>query len=269
MMRIGNKEFDFAHHCYVMGILNVTPDSFSDGGRWNSIDGALKHAEDMIAEGCNILDIGGESTRPGYTRISDEEEISRVVPVIEAVKNHFDIPVSLDTYKSKVASAGIQAGADLINDIWGCKADPAMAQVIASSGAACCLMHNRPEINYNDFLTDVLNDLRDCVRIAKEAGIKDDRIILDPGFGFAKTYENNMTLMNHLELLHDLGYPVLLGTSRKSMIGKTLDLPSSERLEGTLATTVMGVMKGVSIVRVHDVKANKRAIAMTEGILQY
>ena len=268
-MRIGNKDFDLAHHCYVMGILNVTPDSFSDGGRWNSIDAALKHTEEMAAEGCDILDIGGESTRPGYTRISDEEEIGRVAPVIEAVKNHFDIPISLDTYKSKVALAGIQAGADLINDIWGCKADPDMARVIAASGAACCLMHNRPEIRYGNFLADVQDDLRECVRIAKEAGIRDDRIILDPGLGFAKTYENNMTLMNHLELLNGLGYPILLGTSRKSMIGRTLDLPSSERLEGTLVTTVMGIMKGVSIVRVHDVKANKRAIAMTEGILRY
>ena len=269
MMRIGNKDFDLAHHCYVMGILNVTLDSFSDGGRWNSIDAALKHTEEMIAEGCDILDIGGESTRPGYTRISDEEEIGRVAPVIEAVKNHFDIPISLDTYKSKVALAGIQAGADLINDIWGCKADPDMARVIAASGATCCLMHNRPEIRYGNFLADVQDDLRECVRIAKEAGIRDDRIILDPGLGFAKTYENNMTLMNHLELLNGLGYPILLGTSRKSMIGRTLDLPSSERLEGTLVTTVMGIMKGVSIVRVHDVKANKRAIAMTEGILRY
>ena len=268
-MRIGNKEFDLAHHCYVMGILNVTPDSFSDGGRWNSIDAALRHTEEMIGEGCDILDIGGESTRPGYSRISDEEEIGRVAPIIEAVKTRFDIPISLDTYKSRVALAGIRAGADLINDIWGCKSDPAMAGVIASSGAACCLMHNRPEINYTDYLKDVLDDLRECVRIAKEAGVGDDRIILDPGLGFAKTYENNMTLMKHLELLKDLGYPILLGASRKSMIGRTLDLPASERLEGTLVTTVMGVMKGASFVRVHDIRANKRAIAMTEGILQF
>lgn len=268
-MKIGAKEFDFKNHCYIMGILNVTPDSFSDGGKWNDMDAALKHTEEMIAEGCDILDIGGESTRPGYTLLSDEEEISRVQPVIEAVKSRFDIPISLDTYKSKVAEAGLKAGADLINDIWGCKYDPQMASVIARSGAACCLMHNRKEAIYNHYLEDVLEDLRECVRIAKEAGVADDRIILDPGIGFGKTYENNLELMNHVEILQQLGYPVLLGTSRKSMIGLTLDLPATERLEGTLATTVMGVMKGCCIVRVHDVKANKRAVAMTEKLLQY
>lgn len=268
-MRIGKKDFDFKKHCYVMGILNVTPDSFSDGGKWNNLDAALRHTEEMIAEGCDILDIGGESTRPGYTLLPDEEEISRVVPVIEAVKARFDIPISLDTYKSRVAAAGVAAGADLINDIWGCKYDPDMAKVMAESGAACCLMHNRKEPNYKNYLEDVLEDLRQCVAIAKAAGVQDDRIILDPGIGFGKTYENNLELMNHVEILNTLGYPVLLGTSRKSMIGLTLDLPASERVEGTLVTTVMGVMKGCGIVRVHDVKANKRAITMTEKLLQY
>lgn len=268
-MKIGTKEFDFKNHCYIMGILNVTPDSFSDGGKWNDMDAALKHTEEMISEGCDILDIGGESTRPGYTLLSDEEEISRVLPVIEAVKSRFDVPISLDTYKSKVAEAGLKAGADLINDIWGCKYDPEMAAVIARSGAACCLMHNRKEAVYSNYLKEVLDDLRECVRIAKEAGVADDRIILDPGIGFGKTYENNLELMNHVEILQQLGYPVLLGTSRKSMIGLALDLPATERVEGTLVTTVMGVMKGCCIVRVHDVKANKRAVAMTEKLLQY
>ncbi|MGN0268904.1 MAG: dihydropteroate synthase [Lachnospiraceae bacterium] len=268
-MIIGNKNFDFDNHCYVMGILNVTPDSFSDGGKWNDMDAALKHTEEMIADGCDILDIGGESTRPGYTLLSDEEEISRVLPVIEAVKTRFDIPISLDTYKSNVAKAGLKAGVDLINDIWGCKYDPEMASVIAKSGAACCLMHNRKEAVYNDYLNDVLDDLRECVRIAKNAGVADDRIILDPGIGFGKTLEHNLELMNHVEILQELGYPVLLGTSRKSMIGLTLNLPSDQRLEGTLVTTVMGVMKKCCIVRVHDVKANKRAIAMTEKLLEY
>ncbi|MCI7099608.1 MAG: dihydropteroate synthase [Lachnospiraceae bacterium] len=268
-MKIGTKEFDFKNHCYVMGILNVTPDSFSDGGKWNNMDAALKHTEQMIAEGCDILDIGGESTRPGYTLLSDEEEISRVVPVIEAVKSRFDVPISLDTYKSNVAKAGLKAGADLINDIWGCKYDPEMASVIAEAGVPCCLMHNRKEAVYNDYLNDVLDDLRECVRIAKAAGVADDRIILDPGIGFGKTYENNLELMNHVEILQQLGYPVLLGTSRKSMIGLTLDLPAAERVEGTIVTTVMGVMKGCCIVRVHDVKENKRAVAMTEKLLQF
>lgn len=268
-MKIGTKEFDLKNHCYIMGILNVTPDSFSDGGKWNNMDAALKHTEQMITEGCDILDIGGESTRPGYTLLSDEEEISRVLPVIEAVKSRFDIPISLDTYKSNVAKAGLKAGVDLINDIWGCKYDPGMASVIAKAGVPCCLMHNRKEAVYNDYLNDVLDDLRECVRIAKAAGVADDKIILDPGLGFGKTYENNMELMNHVEILQQLGYPVLLGTSRKSMIGLTLDLPATERVEGTIATTVMGVMKGCCIVRVHDVKENKRAVAMTEKLLQF
>lgn len=266
-MIIGKKQFDTQHHTYVMGILNVTPDSFSDGGRWNETDAALRHAEEMLADGMDIVDIGGESTRPGYTKISDQEEIDRVVPIIEAVKARLDVPISVDTYKSAVAKAAIAAGADLVNDIWGLKYDPKMAQCVAESGVACCLMHNRKEAVYQDYLSDVLTDLRESVTLAKEAGIAEDRIILDPGIGFAKTLEQNLQLTNHLELLHELGYPVLLGTSRKSMIGLTLDLPKDEREEGTLATTVLGVMKGCAFVRVHDVKKNRRAIDMTEAIL--
>jgi dihydropteroate synthase len=268
-MKIGNHEFDLVNKTYIMGILNVTPDSFSDGGKWNSLDAALKHTEEMIQDGCDILDIGGESTRPGYTLLTDDEEISRVVPVIEAVKARFDIPISLDTYKSQVAAAGVRAGIDLINDIWGCKYDNKIAEVIAESKLPCCLMHNRKEANYQNYLQDVLNDLRESVAIAKAAGVTDEQIILDPGIGFGKTYENNLELMNHVDILQELGYPVLLGTSRKSMIGLTLDLPSPERLEGTLVTTVMGIMKGCRIIRVHDVKENKRAVVMTEKLLQY
>lgn len=267
-MIIGGKQFETTGHTYVMGILNVTPDSFSDGGKWNSMDAALKHAEDMIKDGADILDIGGESTRPGYTLLSDEEEISRVAPVIEAVKKNFDIPVSVDTYKSAVAQAALQAGADLVNDIWGLKYDPNMAAVIAKANVPCCLMHNRKEAVYKDYLPDVLDDLRDCVRLAKQAGIADENIILDPGIGFGKTLEHNLILTNHVEILHELGYPILLGTSRKSMIGLTLDLPKDQREEGTLVTTVMGVMKGCMFVRVHNVLANRRAVDMTQAILQ-
>lgn len=266
-MKIGNKEFELGKHTYVMGILNVTPDSFSDGGKFNTIDAALKQAEKMIAEGVDIIDIGGESTRPGYTLLGDEEEISRVVPAIEAVKKQFDIPVSVDTYKGNVAKAAIGAGADLINDIWGLKYDDILARVIAESGLPCCLMHNRKEPDYKDFMQDMLSDLYETVKIAEKAGIADDKIILDPGVGFGKTYENNLEAINKLEQMHALGYPILLGTSRKSVIGLTLDLPVEERVEGTLVTTVMGVMKKCSFVRVHDVKENKRAIAMTEAIL--
>ena len=217
-MKIGNREFQTKGHTYVMGILNVTPDSFSDGGKWNDRDRALKHVEEMIAEGMDIVDIGGESTRPGYTLLSDEEEIARVVPMIEAVKANFDIPISLDTYKSGVAEAGIRAGADLINDIWGLKYDNRMAEVIAKSGLPCCLMHNRKEADYRDFMQDVAADLADTIHLAEAAGIADEKIILDPGVGFGKTYENNQEIINCLEELNMFGYPLLLGCSRKSVI---------------------------------------------------
>ena len=266
-MKIGNRDFKEHGKTYIMGILNVTPDSFSDGGRWNDMDRALFHVEEMCKEGMDILDVGGESTRPGYTQLSDEEEIARVVPVIEAVKKRFDIPVSLDTYKSNVAKAGIAAGIDLVNDIWGLKYDEKMAEVIAESGLPCCLMHNRKNTEYQNFMEDVEADLAETLRLARNAGIAGDKIILDPGVGFAKTYEQNLQIINHLEQLHMFGYPVLLGTSRKSVIGLTLDLPVTERVEGTLVTTVIGVMKGCSFVRVHDIKENCRAIKMAEAIL--
>lgn len=267
MMKIGNRMFDTDHHTYIMGILNVTPDSFSDGGKWNEREAALRHVQDMIEQGADIIDIGGESTRPGYTLLSDEEEMSRVLPIIEAVKANFDVPVSVDTYKSAVAEAAIKAGADLVNDIWGLKYDSRLAGIIAEYDTACCLMHNRKEADYTDFMPDMCNDLRETLDIAKKAGIRDERIILDPGVGFGKTYENNLEAVNKLETLHGLGYPILLGTSRKSMIGLALGLPSSERVEGTLVTTVFGVMKGAAFVRVHDIKENARAIKMAEAIL--
>ena len=266
-MKIGNREFQTKGHTYVMGILNVTPDSFSDGGKWNDRDRALKHVEEMIAEGMDIVDIGGESTRLGYTLLSDEEEIARVVPMIEAVKANFDIPISLDTYKSGVAEAGIRAGADLINDIWGLKYDNRMAEVIAKSGLPCCLMHNRKEADYRDFMQDVAADLADTIHLAEAAGIADEKIILDPGVGFGKTYENNLEIINCLEELNRFGYPLLLGCSRKSVIGLTLDLPVTEREEGTLVTTVMAVQSHYGFVRVHDAEKNRRAIKMTEVIL--
>ncbi|MEI3246708.1 MAG: dihydropteroate synthase [Lachnospiraceae bacterium] len=266
-MQMGKYTFDTDHHCYVMGILNVTPDSFSDGGKWNDMDRAMAHAAQMIEEGATIIDVGGESTRPGYTMISDEEEISRVVPMIRELKKRFDVAVSVDTYKSAVAKAAVEAGADMVNDIWGLKYDEKMAEVIANTGAACCLMHNRKEADYTDFMPDMLEDLKETVAIAKKAGIADDKICLDPGVGFGKTYENNLEAIHHVDQLLTLGYPVLLGTSRKSVIGLTLDLPASERMEGTVATSVIGVMKGCAFVRVHDVRENARAIRMTEAVL--
>lgn len=266
-MKIGNREFQKSGHTYVMGILNVTPDSFSDGGRWNDRDRALRHVEKLVQEGVDIVDIGGESTRPGYIPISDAEEIDRVVPIIEAVKEHFDVPISLDTYKGAVAFAGIQAGADMINDIWGLKYDDKISGVIAEAGLPCCLMHNRKKTGYENFMQDVAADLAETIQLAERAGIPDCNIILDPGVGFAKNYEQNLELLNSLEELHMFGYPLLLGCSRKSVIGNTLDLPPDERLEGTLVTTVMAVMKGCSFVRVHDVKENVRAIKMAEAII--
>lgn len=227
-MKIGRYDFDLDNQAYIMGILNVTPDSFSDGGKYHEIDKALKHTEKMIAEGAAIIDVGGESTRPGYTMITDEEEIERTAPVIEAVRERFDIAISLDTYKSGVAKAGIQAGADLINDIWGFQYDEEMATVVAQAGVACCLMHNRKEAVYQNYMEDVLTDLKKCVKIAKQAGVSEHRIILDPGVGFGKTYENNLEIINRCDMLLDLGYPVLLGTSRKSVIGLTLDIPAQE-----------------------------------------
>lgn len=266
-MRIGSRDFATTGHTYIMGILNVTPDSFSDGGKFDQIDAALKHAEEMIRDGADVIDIGGESTRPGYTKISDEEETDRVVPVIEAVKKEFGIPISVDTYKSGVAEAAAQAGADLINDIWGLKYDPHMSEVIAKSGLACCLMHNRDNTEYRNFMEDVKQDLRETIALAKAAGIADDKIILDPGVGFAKSYENNLEVIRRLKEFNELKYPVLLGTSRKSVIGLTLDLPAAERVEGTIVTTVMAVEAGCMFVRVHDVKENHRAIQMAEAIL--
>ena len=266
-MKIGNREFDVENKTYIMGILNVTPDSFSDGGKWNCLDAAVAHAKTMAEEGADIIDIGGESTRPGHQQISDEEEIVRVAPVIEAVKRELDIPVSVDTYKSKVAAAAIEAGADLVNDIWGLKYDPEMAGLIARTGVACCLMHNKDTTEYQDFFPDMLRETAECAKIARVAGIPEDKIILDPGIGFGKTREMNLETLHYLERFHELGYPMLLGASRKSVIGLTLDLPADQRLEGTLVTTVLAVMKRYAFVRVHDVKENLRAVRITEAIL--
>lgn len=268
-MLIGNKNFDIENETYIMGILNVTPDSFSDGGKWNNLDAALFHTEEMIKDGASIIDIGGESTRPGYTKISDEEEIERVCPIIEAVKSRLDTVVSVDTYKSGVARAACKSGADLVNDIWGFKADPEIAKVTAEAGIACCLMHNKEEAIYNNFMEDMKKELRESLAIAKAAGVQDDKIIIDPGVGFGKTYENNLEAIAQVHQLKELGYPVLLATSRKSVVGLTLDLPSDQRVEGTMVTTVYGVQAGCAFVRVHDIKENARAIAMTRAIMRF
>lgn len=268
-MEIGKKEFDVQQKTYVMGILNLTPDSFSDGGRWNAQDAALYRAEQMIDEGASVIDVGGESTRPGYTQISDEEEIGRVAPVIEKIRERFDVPISIDTYKSRVAQAAVDAGADLVNDVWGLKYDEKMAGLIARTGVACCLMHNRKKAEYGHFLTEVKQDLAETLQLARDAGIKEDKIILDPGVGFGKTYGHNLEVICSLAQFGELGCPLLLGASRKSVIGNALGLPVQERLEGTLVTTVFAVLGRCSFVRVHDVKENVRAVRMAEEILMH
>ena len=265
-MRIGQRDFRTKGHAYVMGILNVTPESFSDGGKYNDLDQALYHVEKMITDGMDIVDVGGESTRPGYTQISAQEEIERVTPVIEAIKSRFNVPISLDTYKSEVAKAGIAAGVDMINDIWGLKYDENMAQVIAESGLPCCLSHNRKEMKYKNLIEEMFWDLEASLELASSKGIAYDKIILDPGIGYGKSYENNLEIIDNLQKFHSLGYPLLLGASRKSVVGMGMDLPVNDRMEGTLVTTVYGVQRGVMFVRVHDVKENARAVKMTEAI---
>ncbi len=226
-----------------MGILNVTPDSFSDGGKYDSTERALLHAAKMAEEGAHIIDIGGESTRPGASLVSADEEMSRVIPVIERITSELDIPLSIDTYKASVADEAVKAGASILNDIWGAKGDPDMASVAAAHGVPIILMHNRMERNYNDLIPDMLADLMESVKIAAEAGVTDENMILDPGIGFAKNYEDNLAVMNKLEVFSGLGYPALLATSRKRFIGRVLDLPPEERAEGTGATVCLGVQK--------------------------
>ncbi|WP_302630146.1 dihydropteroate synthase [uncultured Eubacterium sp.] len=267
-MKIGKYNFDLENDPIIMGILNVTPDSFSDGGKWDNIDAALKHTEDMIRDGAKIIDVGGESTRPGYTLISDEEEISRVVPVIEKIKENFDVPISLDTYKTNVARAGVEAGADMINDVWGLKwKDRDMADLVAKSKAAVCIMHNKDNISYSNYVEDVLAELKESIDIAHKAGVNDSQIVVDPGVGFGKDYEQNLLIIKYVDRLKELSYPVLLGTSRKSVIGLTLDVDKDNRMAGTVATTVIGYERGCSIFRVHDVKENYEALMMAKAIL--
>lgn len=283
-MIIGNREFSFGQgHVFVMGILNVTPDSFSDGGCFCKIDEALKHVENMITQGADIIDVGGESTRPGYQQITIEEEINRVVSMVAEIKKRFDIPISVDSYKAPVMEAAFQSGADLANDIWGLKYDSlfaedgkesvwecgTMAQIVAKYRAPVCIMHNRKECSYNDFLKDVISDLKESIEIGIQAGIAKEQMILDPGIGFAKDYEQNLQILANLDCFRQFGQPLLLAASRKSVIGTTLELPTGEREEGTLVTSVLAGMNGWDFVRVHDVEKNIRGLKMLEKIQQY
>lgn len=251
-----------------MGILNVTPDSFSDGGKYYSIDRAVEHAVEMVEQGADIIDVGGESTRPGYEPVEAEEEIRRVVPVIREIRKRLDVVISIDTHKSEVAKAALDAGANMLNDIWGAKKDPKMAELARDYDVPIVLMHNRDDMNYEDLIEDMKKDLQESIDICLKAGVKKEQIIIDPGIGFAKTYEHNLLVMKHLEKFHALGYPILLGTSRKSLIAKTLNLPVNERIEGTGATVCLGIAKGCHIVRVHDVKEMSRMAKMMDAMLK-
>ncbi|WP_440898076.1 dihydropteroate synthase [Amphibacillus sp. Q70] len=250
-----------------MGILNVTPDSFSDGGQYNDLDKAVAQAKQMVANGADIIDIGGESTRPGHTPITAEEEIERVVPIIEKVRASVSVPISIDTFKAKTARFAIEAGADIINDIWGAKFDPEIAGVAADYQVPIILMHNRKVATYNHLIKDMQADLLESIEIAKQNGVKDEQIILDPGIGFAKNMEENLEAMRQLAIFKKMGYPILLGVSRKRVLGHVLNLPIEERDEGTGATTAFGITKGVDFVRVHDVAMNARIAKMTDVLI--
>ncbi|AFH66022.1 dihydropteroate synthase [Paenibacillus caseinilyticus] len=253
----------------IMGILNVTPDSFSDGGRYIDPASAVERAKQMLEEGADILDIGGESTRPGFAPVPLEEELRRVLPAIRAIREAgIKVPISIDTYKAETARQALEAGATWLNDIWCLQKDEAMARIAAEYAAPIVLMHNRTEPVYANFIQDVVDDLQRTVERARAAGIAEEQIILDPGIGFAKTYEQNLQLMNHLERIVGLGFPVLLGTSRKRMIHQTLQLPPHDVVEGTAATVALGVAQGCRIMRVHDVRAMRRVADMTDAIIR-
>lgn len=270
-LEIGGRVFAWGMRTYVMGIINVTPDSFSgDGLLANDTDpvaAAVAQALRMADEGADILDVGGQSTRPGHAPISADEELERSVPVVAAIRAALpEMPLSIDTTSGRVAAAALDAGANLINDVWGTAPEPDLLRLAAERATAVVLMHNRAEARYGNVVAEVLADLQRAVEQAVGAGIEWQRLIVDPGIGFGKTAEHNLALLQDLAALQVLGRPVLLGASRKSTIGKVLDLPADQRLEGTLATTVLGVAARVDIVRVHDVQANVRAARMADAV---
>ncbi|MCS6906503.1 MAG: dihydropteroate synthase [Anaerolineales bacterium] len=290
-LQIGNSTFEWGKRTYIMGILNITTDSFSGDGLLKEgkeggdfIARALEQARRFLAAGADILDVGGESTRPGAQPISAEEELERVLPVIRALMQELDVLVSIDTYKAVVAEAALQAGARIVNDVWGFRADPEIAKVAARHRAVVVLMHNRSSwahaeikerlggryvgVPYEDLISDIRRELMESVAIAHAAGIPDEHIILDPGIGFGKSTEQNLELVNRLDEIRALGYPILYGPSRKSFIGYTLDLPPDQRLEGTAAAVAVGIVRGADIIRVHDVEPMVRVARMTDAIVR-
>jgi len=297
-LKIGRHKLEWGERTYVMGIMNITPDSFSGDGLLSSRDAigntastdeawvqaALHQAKNFVSAGADILDVGGESTRPGAQPVGLEQEMARVVPVVQALAANLDVLISIDTYRAQVAEAALQAGAQMINDVWGFHADPELAAVTAQYDVPVVLMHNRSSwahaeikerlggryvgVPYDDLLEDIKRELMESVEIAHKAGIPDEHIILDPGIGFGKTVEQNLELINRLEEICELGYPVLFGPSRKSFIGYTLDLPPDKRVEGTAAAVSIGIARGADIVRVHDVEQMVRVVRMTDAILR-
>ncbi len=282
-LTLNDFTFEWGSRTYVMGILNITPDSFSgDGLAEQKLETILGQARNFVEAGVDILDVGGESTRPGAAEVSAQEEIDRVLPVISALANEFETLISIDTYKSDVAREAVRAGASILNDVWGLMVDPDLGTVAREAGALLILMHNRSNpsnaaikeklggryigVQYENLLEDVKAELLQSVSLALEAGVPDEHIILDPGIGFGKTTEQNLELVNHLDQIRDLGYPVLLGPSRKSFIGYTLDLPPDDRIEGTAAAVSVGITRGADIVRVHDVREMIRTARMTDAI---
>lgn len=269
MLRMRDAVWEFGKRTYIMGILNVTPDSFSDGGRFTHVDHAVEHGFELIGQGADIIDVGGESTRPGSQEVGEAEELARILPVVEKLYALTATPISVDTYKARVAELCLEAGADMINDIWGLQREPEIARVAAHYGAPVVVMHNQQGTAYSqDIMAAMIDFFERSLEIAFKAGLPKEHIILDPGIGFGKTIEQNIAVMGRLSELKVLGYPVLLGTSRKSTIGRILDLPPEQRVEGTLATTVLGIQQGVDIVRVHDVMQNRRAALVADAIVR-
>lgn len=286
-MKIGRHEFTWGSRTYVMGILNITPDSFSDDGLFeqaDAVEAALAQARGFVQAGVDLLDVGGESTRPGSQPVGADEELQRTIPVVEALAAEFDTPISIDTYKASTAAAALDAGAALVNDVWGLRADPALAPLVAARGVPVILMHNRSQpanaevrerlggryvgVEYSELIEDIKKELAHSLEIAHAAGIPDSNIILDPGIGFGKTVEQNLELLDRGGELRSLGYPLLVGPSRKSFIGYTLDLPPDQRMEGTAAAVAVSILRGADIVRVHDVAPLVRVARMTDAIVR-
>jgi dihydropteroate synthase len=280
-------DFIWGQRTYVMGILNITPDSFSGDGllsRANVVEIAVNQARDFVEAGADILDIGGESTRPGSTPVTPEEEMDRVLPVIETLRQTVDIPISIDTYRAVVAEAALAAGANWVNDVWGLRMDPDMPRLVARAGCPVVIMHNRSrpknvaqeerlggryvDIEYDDLINDIIRELQESIDLALKNGVQKEQIIIDPGIGFGKTVAQNLQLVNELDRFKVLGYPILFGTSRKSFIGYTLGLPPEDRIEGTAATVVIGIDRGADIIRVHDAAAMVRVARMTDKLVR-